>query len=214
MRTDENAASSWRAAFPSPTRAPETLRTQLTERTIAAGAYLFHQNDPANAVFAITAGIMRLERHTADGRTITIHRARIGESLAEAALFADRYHCDAVAETPARVIVYPKPILLELMQTETAIATSVTAALARHVQQLRTRLEVRNLRPAAMRVLAYLELLADDNGNIEVDRPLKELATEIGLTHEAFYRALAALAKSGDIAREGRNIKLSPSRLI
>jgi len=214
VRSDDNAASFWRAAFPAPAAAPAALRKHLSEHAIAAGAYLFHQGDPATAVFAIAAGIMRLERHTADGHTIVIHRARAGESLAEAALYADGYHCHAVAETPARVIVYPKDVMLTLLQTDAAIADSVTAALARHVQGLRTRLELRNLRPAKTRVLAYLELLADDDGNIEADRPLKALASEIGLTHEAFYRALAALAKSGDIVRDGRRINLSPPHSI
>lgn len=209
MSIDDNAAPPWRAAFPAPSAAPEALRKHLSEHSIAAGAYLFHQGDPAKAVYAIAAGIMRLERHTADGHAIVIHRARAGESLAEAALYADGYHCDAIAETPARVIVYPKDVMLRLLQTETAIADSVTAALARQVQGLRTRLELRNLRPAKARVLAYLELLADAHGGIEADRPLKELASEIGLTHEAFYRALAALAKSGDIERNGRRINLS-----
>jgi len=157
---------------------------------------------------------VRLERHTADGHTIVIHRAQAGESLAEAALFADSYHCDAIAEVPARVVVYPKDAMLALLQTDAAIAEALTTALARHVQGLRTRLELRNLRPAQARVFAYLELLADDDGNIVLDRPLKELAGEIGLTHEALYRALAALARSGDIARDGRRISVRPPQLV
>jgi CRP-like cAMP-binding protein len=157
---------------------------------------------------------MRLERHTADGHAIIIHRARAGESLAEAALYADTYHCDAIAEAPARIIVYPKDAMLALLQADSVIAQSVTAALARHVQGLRTRLELQNLRPAQTRVLAYLELLADEDGSIALDRPLKELASEIGLSHEALYRALAALAHSGDIARDGHRISVRPPQPV
>jgi CRP-like cAMP-binding protein len=198
------------AAFPAPNKAPAALRRKLSEQSLAADAYLFHQGDRTNAVFAIASGIVRLERHTADGHAVVIHRARAGESLAEAALYADVYHCDAVAETPARVIVYPKDAMLALLQTDAVSAASVTAALARHVQGLRTQLELRNLQPAGARVFAYLELLADDNGNIELDRPLKELASEVGLTHETLYRALAALARTGDIVRDGRRMRLRP----
>ena len=214
MSRGNSATPPWRAAFPAPADAPAALRKHLSEQSLAAGAPLFHQGDPANAVYAVAAGAVRLERHTADGHTIVIHRARAGESLAEAALYADAYHCDAIAEAPARVVVNPKGAMLALLQADAVIAESVTAALARHVQGLRTRLELRNLRPAHARVFAYLELLADDDGNIEVDRPLKDLASEIGLTHEAFYRALAALARRGDIERDGRRISVRPSRII
>lgn len=186
----------------------------MSEQSLAAGSYLFHQGDSTIAVYAVASGAVRLERHTADGHAIIIHRARAGESLAEAALYADTYHCDAIAEAPARVIVYPKDAMLALLQADAAIAESVTAALAHHVQRLRARLELRNLRPAPARVFAYLELLADDNGNIALDRPLKELASEIGLTHEALYRALAALARAGDIVRDGQRIGLRPPRSI
>lgn len=214
MSGEDNAAPPWRAAFPAPADAPAALREHLSEQSLAAGTHLFHQGDPIRAVYAVASGAVRLERHTADGHTIVIHRARAGESLAEAALFADSYHCDAIAEVPARVVVYPKDAMLALLQTDAAIAEALTAALARHVQGLRTRLELRNLRPAQARVFAYLELLADDDGNIVLDRPLKELANEIGLTHEALYRALAALARSGDIARDGRRIRVRPPHSV
>jgi len=202
VRSDDNAASFWRAAFPAPAAAPAALRKHLSEHAIAAGAYLFHQGDPATAVFAIAAGIMRLERHTADGHTIVIHRARAGESLAEAALYADGYHCHAVAETPARVIVYPKDVMLTLLQTDAAIADSVTAALARHVQGLRTRLELRNLRPAKTRVLAYLELLADDDGNMTCIEAAKvtrwpDRTVLAGMRYRYYVRAYDASGRAG-----------------
>lgn len=41
------------------------------------------------------------------------------------------------------------------------------------------------------------------------DRPLKDIAAEIGLTHEAFYRALAALEADGAIRRARRRITLT-----
>jgi CRP/FNR family transcriptional regulator, dissimilatory nitrate respiration regulator len=37
---------------------------------------------------------------------------------------------------------------------------------------------------------------------------LKDLAAEIGLTHEALYRALAALERAGEVKRAGNRIML------
>lgn len=39
----------------------------------------------------------------ADGTALTLHVATTGTALAEASLFADTYHCDAIARTDAQV---------------------------------------------------------------------------------------------------------------
>ena len=41
-----------------------------------------------------------------------MHVARPGETFAEAALFADDYHCDAIAQAPSQVTVIGKRDLL------------------------------------------------------------------------------------------------------
>lgn len=74
----------------------------------------------------------------------------------------------------------------------------------------RRRLELRNIRNARERVWQKLQLSPiRDDGTVIIDRPLKEMAGEIGLTHEALYRSLAALEKAGRIRRRGRTIRLA-----
>jgi CRP-like cAMP-binding protein len=48
-----------------------------------------------------------------------------------------------------------------------------------------------------------------DRRTVELRVTLKDLAAEIGLTHEALYRTLAALERSGQIKRKGEKIVLS-----
>ena len=71
------------------------------------------------------------------------------------------------------------------------------------------RLELRNVRAAGERILLYFELKADAaTGTFAVEGRLQDIAAELGLTREAFYRALAALERGGRIRREGRTIRL------
>jgi hypothetical protein len=42
-----------------------------------------------------------------------------------------------------------------------------------------------------------LHLSASSRGEVVFDRPLLEVAEDLGLTHEAHYRALAVLAQAG-----------------
>ena len=178
-------------------------------RTLQAGEFLFRQGDAAKFVFAIERGQLRLERRTSDGRLVPLHLARAGESFAEAALFADRYHCDAVALTDAVVKALPKAALLVELEHSRGHAPILVHAMARQLHVLRQRLELRNVRSARERVLLALELRAtDDSRTVVLEGPLQDFAADLGLTREALYRTLAALHASGQIVRDGSQITL------
>jgi hypothetical protein len=72
-------------------------------------------------------------------------------------------------------------------------------------------LESRNVRSADKRVLQHLRLSASKASAVVFDRPLLEVAEDLGLTHKAYYRALATLAHTGVIKRTGRTIQLVSS---
>ena len=176
-------------------------------RTLEAGEFLFRQGDAATFVFAIEHGQLRLERRTFDGRLVPLHLARAGETFAEAALFADRYHCDAVALTDAVVKALPKAVLLAELEQAGGHAPTLVHAMARQLHALRQRLELRNVRSARERVLLALELrVVDESRTVVLEGPLQDLAADLGLTREALYRTLAALHASGQIVRDGSRI--------
>ncbi|MBI3451496.1 MAG: Crp/Fnr family transcriptional regulator [Rhodospirillales bacterium] len=194
-------------------RLPAAIAGRIRRRELAAGEALFRQGDAAEAVFVVERGRMALVRHAADGRPIILHVAEAGDSFAEAALFAEAYHCDGMAETPSRVAVLPKTALAAALAGDANLAAGLLARLARHVQALRTRLELRNIRGARERTWRTLLLAAGGGaGTVTFAQPLKTVAAEIGLTHEAFYRALAELEAEGLIRRARRRISILASK--
>lgn len=188
-----------------------TLPARLRTRRLAKGEALFRQGDATRALYVVETGRVAMVRHSPDGRRLVLFSAGPGESFAEAALFADAYHCDAVAELRSEVIEIPKPALHDALRRDPALAERLLARLARQVQELRQRLELRNIRSARERVWQRLLLAGGfDRDAVTFERPFKETAAEIGLTHEAFYRALADLARQGRIRRRGRRIEFRP----
>ncbi|MBF0334824.1 MAG: Crp/Fnr family transcriptional regulator [Alphaproteobacteria bacterium] len=174
-------------------------------RTLEAGELLFRQGDATFAMFSVESGRLRLLRHTACGGQVTIHVARPGESLAEPSLFSPAYHCDCVADTRSIVAVFPKQALMRAMADDPDLALRMMARLAGLVQTLRSRIEYRNVRSAKDRALRALMLAEPPGGGpFEIDGALKTLASEIGLTHEALYRALRDLEAEGRILRAGK----------
>jgi CRP-like cAMP-binding protein len=181
---------------------PAGVRERSVVRKLEAGQTLFRQGDKASAIFEVEQGRIQLIRHTVDDHPVVMHTARQGHLFAEAALFASAYHCDAVAPVAALVRSYSKRELLAALRADPAMAERFMAALAHQVHALRARLEERNIRSARQRVLHHLSLRAGDDGRtMRLDGPLVELAAEIGLTHEALYRTLAALEKAGIVRR-------------
>jgi len=178
-------------------------------RRLAAGEVLFHHGDPTRAIFEVESGRVQLVRHDAGGHRLVLFSAGPGESLAEASLFSPHYHCDGVATRAALVRVHAADAVRAALRSDPATAIAFMAALAGQVQSMRARLELRNIRTARERVLHALALAAGPRArNVTLPGTLKDFAAEIGLTHEALYRTLAALQADGAIRRRGRTIAL------
>jgi CRP-like cAMP-binding protein len=115
---------------------------------LAPGDLLFRQGDPASAIYKVESGRLRLIRRTLDDHLVILHTARRGELFAEASLFAEAYHCDSVAAAQSRVRVYPKPIVMDALRADPALAEAFMAQLAHQLQELQARMELRNVRSA------------------------------------------------------------------
>lgn len=188
---------------------PDALRRRSKLRVLEAGETLFRQGDRAAAIFEVEQGRVRLLRHSIDNHPVPVHTARAGELFAEASLFADRYHCDAVAAVHSRIRVHPKRVLLAAFRNDPAMGERFMAVLAHQIHALRSRLEERNIRSARERVLNRLVLAAGGDSRIMTwDGTLMDLAAEMGLSHEVLYRTLAALEKDGTITRTRSTITL------
>ncbi|MDB5761006.1 MAG: transcriptional regulator, Crp/Fnr family, partial [Herminiimonas sp.] len=206
---------------PSPGTHLETLDSSLvrianvvpTVRRLVAGTSLFRQGDASFGIFRLVTGRIRLIRVTPGGTEVPMHTVRPGELFAEASIFSARYHCDAIVLRDCEVLVYPKAELMRQLKAGKDDLWKFTADLAQRVQGLRTRLEVRQIRSAPERVLQSLRLQCNSFGAWKPDGTLKQFAEEIGLTHEALYRALASLEREGRILRgDDHEIKLVSAR--
>jgi CRP/FNR family transcriptional regulator, dissimilatory nitrate respiration regulator len=184
----------------------------LERRSLAQNEVLFRRGDKVTAIYFIEEGRLRLERRTFDGRLLFLGSTPAGEFFVEAALFADTFHCDAVAAEPSRVRVYPKAAVLSALRSDPASAMSFLADVAHQVIELRQRLELMKVRSAKERVMLYLDSRAGPDGRtVNLQGQLQDIAGDLGLTREALYRTLANLERAGAIKRTGTRILLKKS---
>jgi len=165
----------------------------LTSRSVKKGQALFRRNDAATAMYHVTLG----QGHTRRGDEVIIHRAHADESFAEAALFSAAYHCDAVAASDTELVRLDKAAILERMKQDPDFAFAICARFAGQIQNYRRRLETVAIRDARSRVFAAVA-----DGMLTGD--IKSMAAQIGLTHEAVYRALSSLVRAGRLVKTGR----------
>ncbi len=158
---------------------------------------VFQQGAKPLALFFVTQGAVILERHTEAGQKVVLHRATAGDLIAEASLFSDSYHCDCMARANTCLVALNKSAVLKRMAEDTTFAMSLLKRLARQVQRYRRQLELRSVFPASDRVMAGI-LDGWLNGTVIA------FANDLGLSHEATYRALAKLVDQGKLCKVGR----------
>lgn len=174
---------------------------QTRFQTLEPDEVLFRAADEVRAIFHLKEGRMRLCR----GVTV-LHRVQAGALFAEESLFSPVYASDAVAETPCTVEAFPRALVMLHLAAHPQISLAFSAYLTRQVQTQHDQLEILRLKSAVERVEAYLTRKGAAGALIRLDQPLVAVADEIGLTHEALYRALAALTREGRLIRPGRGL--------
>jgi CRP-like cAMP-binding protein len=183
------------AAFPAP------LRAAALDLRARAGETLFRLGGRPRLMLYVVAGEVRLVRRTAGGADVVLQRARSG-FVAEASLDSSRYHCDIEAVAETRLVGFPIERFREALDCEAGFREFWMRRLATEVRKLRAQCERLSLRGAAERILHYVEAEGRD-GRLELRQTRKAWAAELGLTHEALYRALASLRRAGQLsARE------------
>lgn len=127
-------------------------------------------------------------RYQVDGATIILQRAGPGAILAEASLFSERYHCDAISAALTRTFAVSKKKVLALLKQGQDFAEAFAEHLAREIQGARLRSEILSLKTVAQRLDTWLTW---HEGHLPAKGEWKTVAIEIGASPEALYRELA-----------------------
>jgi CRP-like cAMP-binding protein len=151
----------------------------------------------------VLEGEVRLVRRSRNGAEIILQRASSG-FVAEASLDSPVYHCEAVAATESRLLAFPISGFREALAKDEKFRTFWSRRLAREVHNLRSQCERLALHGAAERIEHYIQSEGRD-GRLELLRTRKAWAAELGLTHEALYRALAGLQRAGTLTAVEKN---------
>lgn len=158
------------------------------------GAILFRRGDQVREMHLVIAGAVNLVRSQIDGATLILHKAGPGSFLAEASLYSEAYHCDAIVTVEAETMVYSRSSLKKLLHEMPEASEMWARQLAHELQSARLRAEILSLKTVAQRLDAWIL-----SGEWPVPKgQWKLVANQLGVTPEAFYRELAARRADDD----------------
>lgn len=172
------------------------------------GTRLFATGARPAHLFFMEHGEAVLERPGLHGELVVLQRSRRG-FIGEASLQFEHYHCDARVLTDAHITRVPVGAVRAALASDPTFASRWIGMLNREVRRLRLQCERLALHRVQDRIL-HLLATEGEAGRYPVPGGLKSLAAELGVTHEALYRALAALEEAGRVAREDSVLRLLP----
>lgn len=160
----------------------------VAKRSFEKNENLFHRGDPVIALYLVSEGSVNLVRYQEDGSPAVLQRSGDLSILAEASVFSDHYHCDAVVTKKTNVLIVPIATVRELLENEPAFARVWAKHLSQELQSARKRAEIASLRTVRARLEAWLTW----NEGLPMKGGWRGLAEELGVSPEALYRELSS----------------------
>lgn len=196
------------------------IRGFFIERRFPPDAAIFHEGDPADALFIVRTGLVKLVSLSERGSDSILHILRPGEIFGELVLHAEKRPFTAVAITAVTVSRLKRKDLLDLLSCVPSFARNFLGVLASRL--LRVERDFADLLNAWShhRLARELLHLAEDLGEetpagtlIPLHLTHEDLSNLIGTARETVTIQLHKFEEMGMIRREGRRIIVNRSGL-
>jgi CRP-like cAMP-binding protein len=171
-----------------------------------AGTPLFRSGEKPSKIFYVREGEALMQRMTSSGTAVVLQRAT-KSFLAEASLTSARYHCDGVCRTDCELLAFPVRAIRDAIDHNAETRWAWIGMLATQSRQQRTRIERLMLKTVRERLHHLILTEGSPEGAYTLPGTRMELAAELGVTHEALYRSLAALQSEHVLAFEEATMK-------
>lgn len=184
---------------------PGSLQLLCNTKAYGKGAQIFKQKQRPVCMFYVATGEVVLQRISAQGEYLVMQRVRQG-LMSEASLQSSHYHCDGVVTESAKLVSIPVAAIQQMLLADAAFSMRWISMLNHEVMRLRTQRERLSLKTVKERLFHLIDTQGTQ-GSLSLGIGLKSIAAELGVSHEALYRAVADLEKKKMLQRAEGCIK-------
>ena len=187
------------------------IATRAVVRDVGRGGRVFEEGAPADGLFVVIDGRVRLVRVARGGREQVLHSEGPGATLGEVPLLdGGGYVATAVASEPSRLLYLPRAAVIEACRRHPEVALGIIRVLARRVRSFAGLVEQLSLKDLTARTAGLLlaESRAAGATAFELEATRDELAARLGTVRELVSRSLARLRRAGLIRVVGRRVTI------
>jgi CRP-like cAMP-binding protein len=187
-------------------------------QTYKKGQEVFAQGDPADQMFLLKTGRVKLSKITEEGHEITLDIRKAGDFLGESMLIEDaNYPLTALCLEDTLTCGFTKAGFEKLILENPNIGLQVIKNLSNRINWLTERVGSFSLTNLEDRLYQVLTQVAREHGvagprGAQIQFPLthEELGFLVGAHRVSITKAMKNLKEAGRIAQEGRTLILSP----
>ncbi len=148
-------------------------------KQLEAQQVLFHQDDPAEALYLVEAGRLKLSQLTATGQTVIVRLVPPGELCAAIAVLDGKsYPFTGSAAEPSRVRLWPRSRLRDLFRRVPRLEANVLEIVGSHAREMMDKFRQLATEPVPQRVARALLRLAESAGQAVRDGTRIERVTQ------------------------------------
>jgi len=192
-----------------PAAAIQTLARGATHHTHLRNEVIFLEGEPTAGLFLVATGVVKICRHSKDGREHILHFIGQGETFNDVAVMDGGPNpATAVAHTDIVVWRIAREDLHAVVMRDPALAWAMVENLARRARLLVSTVQdlaMRNVRGRLARLLLE-QAEASARGMSPTPLTQEEMAHHLGTVREVIGRTLRSLAADGLIAIERQQI--------
>ncbi|MGK7344218.1 MAG: Crp/Fnr family transcriptional regulator [Candidatus Nitrospinota bacterium M3_3B_026] len=183
------------------------------------GGRLFYRHDESSGVYFVVEGSIQIIIDNDANREIIVYTVKAGDIVGEMSLFENRERsATAVALEDSRLFKVSGGVFLELMHIYPAIGVNLSRVLVERLLAANEMIERLGAMDGEQRVAHFLRALAVREGARDGDfyrldgKPTyRQVSNRLGVSEKTVYRAMRAMAETGQLKTRGRKLYLSRS---
>jgi len=200
-----------------PPNVTAALRQRVQRRSFPAGTYLTREGEPADSMFVIEHGLVRVSRTSRQGRELVLGLFGAGDMIGELGVLeaSGTRTADAMAVEATSCVALTKDDLRAVVRKTPELGLRLLATLVDHIRRKDEELAEIAFLDLPGRLAHKLLQLADRHGEpveggvrITVRVPQSELAAMVGSSRENVNRALGRFVTMGAVAVDRGSITI------
>ena len=198
----------------------ERIAAATREQRVAAGSTIFVEGEPADSLWAVKEGLIRIVKHGSDGREIVLEVFPRGELFGAVVALEERpYPASAIAVEDSVVWRMPASLARELCHKHPSLRAAILDQVTSRLRGAHERLRSVALERVEQRLARVVLTLADKIGQqkdgvtfLGVTR--QELADMIGTTVESTIRVTSKWQQTGIISSSRHQLGLTDTAAL